>query len=137
MIAFDRLAVAYTEALAEFGELISWHVETFSRGSPAPKPPREDRDTAGNQALFLEVSRTSRPFAPPPSPIGPAAEARAPPGLTSSDFEPVFLRADQRSSGPPRRPREGIVSGDHQAELPLPIKATRARRRAGPVAAAE
>src|ERR1700730_17122595 len=94
MIARNRLAAAHAEALAAFGELVSWHVETFSRGSPAPKPPREDRDKAGKEALFLEVSRTSRPFAPPPSPIGPAAEARAPPGLTSSDFEPVFLRTD-------------------------------------------
>src|SRR5882724_5202935 len=61
VIARDRLAAAHAKALAEFGELVSWHVETFSRGTPAPKPPREDRDKAGKEALFLEVSRTSRP----------------------------------------------------------------------------
>jgi hypothetical protein len=90
MIARNRLAAAHAEALAEFGELVSWYVESFSRGSPAPKPLRVDRDTAGKEALFLEVSRTSRPFAPPPSPIAPAVEARGPAGIDLERFRAGF-----------------------------------------------
>jgi len=80
IVARERVEGLRREAEREFGGLVSWHVETFSRGAQQTKPiGKEDRYTSGKEILFPELSQSSWPLAPSAPPIGASIGARAPP----------------------------------------------------------
>jgi hypothetical protein len=102
VIARDRLAAAHAEALAEFGELVSWHVETFSRGSPGPNR-LEKTVTKPRKKLFSWKCHAILDRSPRRRRRSDLRSRPAPRRIDIRANSPGFLRADQRSSGPPRR----------------------------------
>jgi putative DNA primase/helicase len=78
VVARERLAETRAEALREFGGLVSWHVETFSRGC-RPVALAEDRDMTGKEALFPTMSHSLAAATAAPRPIGASTSPRGPP----------------------------------------------------------
>jgi hypothetical protein len=75
----ERVEELRREAEREFGGLVSWHVAPFSQGTKPSPIGKKDCDISGKEALFPELSHTSRPISSPPPPIAPSTAARAPP----------------------------------------------------------
>ena len=76
----DRVDELRREAIAEFGGLVSWHVESFSPGiRPAATRERTVTVPGKEPALFPGMSQSFCPPPPPGPPISTSVEARAAP----------------------------------------------------------
>jgi hypothetical protein len=87
IIARDRVEELRAEAIAEFGGLVCWHVESFSRGTePRPLANRTVTPGGKERALFPTVSHSPPAFVPPAWQIDASTSPRGPPDWQNEQF---------------------------------------------------
>jgi hypothetical protein len=80
LVSREHVGTVHAEALAQFGSLASWHVESFSHGRPAPRPAVGNRYTSAKSINFAEMSRSPTPLRGSPASATAATSPRGPPG---------------------------------------------------------